>query len=399
MNDRTNFLLQQLDLIKKKQTDPSITWQDVEDLRFDYLKKSESIDNIRKGGKLLVEYINDGWNITPPSSTFNFNDDIVNLKKERIKLQTEKLEFNRWLRQYSRDELIIEKIEDAVNKLPKLDIPDKINCNNSDKKNHKAYLLTISDAHYGTEFEIKDIYGSIINKYNPQIFEDRMWELHDKIVHQIEKDNIKELNIWDLGDALEGILRANQQLMQLRYGVIDSSILYANFISEWLNELSKKVIIKYQMVKRSNHNQLRLVGQPKNAFSDEDMSKSMITLIKVRLKNNPNVKIIENATGFAYSQLACHTCIGGHFESKNLTSVMKDLMKVYNIPIDYLFTGHWHSSFSEEVAQNSEVVSVRSIIGINPFSMTINKTANAGASMFVLDILDGLIEEHKYKLH
>ena len=36
------------------------------------------------------------------------------INKERVKLQTEKLEYNRWLREEARDELIVEKIVDAI---------------------------------------------------------------------------------------------------------------------------------------------------------------------------------------------------------------------------------------------------------------------------------------------
>lgn len=392
--EHDQFLKEQLELIKRKQNDPSIEWQDITDFRSDALGESEHRDTIRKGSKLLLEYLDAGWDISPSSSISEVPEELA-IKKERIKLQTEKIEFNKWLREYSRDELIIEKIADAVKSLKPLDIPKKIIL----KPTTKAYLLTISDAHFGIEFKIKDLYGNVINEYSPAIFEQRMWELYYKVVDQIERDNIKELHIWDLGDALEGILRANSQLMQLRYGIIDSSILYANFLSEWLNELSKHVCIKFQMVKKSNHNQLRLLGQPKNAFDNEDMSVSMLNLMKARLKDNPNVVIIENPTGLAYSQLTVYTCIGGHFETKDLNKTMKDLMKVHEVQLDYLFTGHWHSSFSEEIARNSEVISVRSIIGVNPYSMTIGKTANAGASMFEFDQVDGLINEHKYKLN
>ena len=390
--DNNQFLQQQLDLIKRKQTDPSIEWQDVTDFRSDALGEIEHRDTIRKGSKLLLEYLNAGWDIVPSSSISTLPEELT-IKKERIKLQSEKLEFNKWLREYSRDELIAEKIAEAITKIKPVKLPK--NTFTEPFNSSKDYLLIISDAHYGVEFDIKDIYGYTLNKYNPDIFEQRMMKLYHKVVDQIDKDDIKVLHIWDLGDALEGILRANSQLMTLKYGIIDSSILYANFISEWLNELSKHVIIKFQMVKKSNHNQLRLVGQPK----DEDMSKSMLALIKARLKGNENITIIENPTGLAYSQLACHTCIGGHFETKQLNDKLKSLSTMYKVPFDYLFSGHWHSAFSEESGVNSEAISVRSIIGLNPYSESIGKSANAGASLFVFDRTDGIIDEHKYKLN
>lgn len=392
--DKNEFLKEQLDLIKRKQKDPSIEWQDVTDFRNEYFKYPEHRDTIRKGSKLLLEYIQAGWDLSPSSSILNSNEDLLELKKERIKIQTEKLELNKWLRELSRDELIAEKIVDAIHGLHPVDIPDPIIPINMKKE----YLLTLSDAHYGVEFCIKDLYGYIMNEYSPRIFENRMWGLFYQITEQIKTDHIKVLNIFDLGDDLDGLLRANSQLMQLKYGVIDSSILYANFLSEWLNELSHYVKIKFQMVKRSNHNQLRLVGQPKNAFPDEDMSKSMLVFIKERLKDNPNITIIENPTGLAYAQLGTYTILGGHFETKNLADELKNYSKTYGVPIDYIFSGHWHSSFSGDIGIDSEYISVRSLMGINPYSMQINKTAPAGASMFVFEQGKGITCEYRYKL-
>ena len=48
------------------------------------------------------------------------------LNKAKVKLQTEKLEYNRWLREEARDELITEKICNAIAALTPMDIPTYI---------------------------------------------------------------------------------------------------------------------------------------------------------------------------------------------------------------------------------------------------------------------------------
>ena len=77
---------------------------------------------------------------------------------------------------------------------------------------------------------------------------------------------------------------------------------------------------------------------------------------------------------------------------------MKDFSKTYQVPLDYIISGHWHSLATEDVGINSEYISVRSIIGVNPYSYSINKVSNAGASMFVFEQGNGLVDEHHYKL-
>ena len=47
--NNNEFLKEQLDLIKQKQIDPSIEWQDVADFRSENGKEREHRDTIRKG--------------------------------------------------------------------------------------------------------------------------------------------------------------------------------------------------------------------------------------------------------------------------------------------------------------------------------------------------------------
>ena len=54
----------------------------------------------------------------------SIREQIEELRKERAKLQTEKLEYNRWLRENARDELITEKLVDAIKTLDQVDIPE-----------------------------------------------------------------------------------------------------------------------------------------------------------------------------------------------------------------------------------------------------------------------------------
>lgn len=322
------------------------------------------------------------------------NEKIRELEKERVKLRTEKLEYNKWLREEARDEMIKDEIISSISNLKPLNIPGYI----KPEMNKKAYLLAISDCHYGIEFEIKDLFGNIINEYSPEIFEVRMWHLLNQVLDFINKEKVDTLYLWDLGDGIESILRLNSQLMKLRYGIIDASIRYANFLAEWINVLSKYVRVKFQMVMSSNHCELRICNAPKGAFPEENMSKVMITLIKERLKDNPNVNIVENPTGMNYSQLTVWNCVGLHNESKNLEQVVNDISKFYGTPIDYAISGHFHSYSGKEAGICSEVLNVRSIMGTNPYAETIRRSADAGASLFVFDQVYGKIADISFKL-
>ena len=315
------------------------------------------------------------------------------IQKERIKLNTTRVEYNKWLRENARDELIVEEICKSISNLSPLEKPAYI----QNKYSTKEYCLVFGDEHYGTEFELTDLLGNIINSYSPEIFEKRMWDLFYQVIDIIKKEDINTLNVYSMGDFSDGCLRVSQ-LMKLRYGVIDGTIKYANFISNWLNELTKYVRIRFQMTD-GNHTELRMLGQPKGTFVEDNMGKIVKEFIKIRLEDNNNFTFIENPTGYIYDNLAGNIILGIHGETRSLEKTLKDLSAIYNTQIKYLFAGHLHHSKLEEIGINSEVINIPSIIGIDPYALSLNKTSNASAKLFIFEEGKGRTCEYTFKLN
>ena len=320
------------------------------------------------------------------------------LKKEKIKFQTEKLEYNRWLREEARDEMIAEKIITAIKELPPLVVPEILPAHVEGRVHgDREGCLLIADTHYGVDLKIVGLFGETINEYSPEVFETRMWDLLTQVIDICEKEGFTSLNVYDLGDEVDGLLRVSQ-LWKLRYGVIESTVRYGRFITEWLNELSKHVYVKYQMVKDSNHCQLRMLGQPKNTFKDENMSYIITDKILDRLENNPNFHFIQNPTGYIFDNIAGYNVLGIHGEVKNLEQAIKEFSKTYGVNIDFLIAGHKHHKDSSNVGINSDVIGVPSVIGVDDYSLSLRKTSDPGATLFVLERGKGNVIEYNIKL-
>lgn len=315
------------------------------------------------------------------------------LQKAKVKLQTEKLEYARWIREEARDELILEKICDAINSLEPLFIPAYI----PPIHNSRSDILLFSDEHYGAEFSIKGLFGEILNEYSPEIFESRMWSLLNQTLEIIKRENINNLYVFSLGDFSDGILRVGQ-LMKLRYGVIDGTIKYSEFICNWLTELSKYVRIEYHTT-AGNHTELRMLGQMKGTFSDDNTVKILSEYMKVRLKDNPNITIVENPTGYVFANIEGYNILGIHGEVKNMEHAIKDFSKVYSIQIDYLIAGHLHHSRTQEVGVDSEVINVPSIIGFDTYAISLQKTSNSAGKMLTFEKGKGKVCERTFKLN
>lgn len=314
------------------------------------------------------------------------------LEKTLVKVKTEKLEYNRWLREEARDELICEKICEAIKSSNSLVHPEPLKV---DKKSRSA-VLAFGDEHYAAEFTIYGLYGEIINSYSPEIFEQRMWDLFYQVIDIIQKEELTTLYVFALGDFTDGILRCSQ-LMKLRYGVVEGTVKYANFIANWLNELTKYVKVKYQMV-YGNHSELRMLGQPKGTFKEENTGMFVREMIRTYLEGNPNFEMIVNPTGLIFDNIEGLNVLGIHGEVRNMENAIKDFSNTYNTNIQVLLGGHMHHYKAETVGVNKDVINVPSIIGIDGYSMSLNKTSNPGAVLFCIEENKGVTLEYKIKL-
>lgn len=319
------------------------------------------------------------------------------LEKLKKQIQTEKLEYNKWLREEARDELILEKIQEEIKGLPPLEIPSPIvQAEDQFMKAKRSGVLIFGDAHFGVEFEIPGLHGEMINVYSPEIFEARMTKLLAETVRIIKRENFNEIYVYDMGDVIDGILRV-KQLAKLRYGVVQSTVKYGDYICNWLNALSRCVKIKFQMT-HGNHSELRMLSQPKGTFEDDNMGEIIYTMIATRLADNPNFIIERNNTGLIFDQIQGFNVLGCHGEVKNLEKAIKDFSNIYKTDIDILIGAHLHHSQSETVGICRDVIRVPSIIGVDDFSMDLFKTSNPGATFIIIESNKGKVQEYNIKL-
>lgn len=324
-------------------------------------------------------------------------DNTLELKKERIKLQTEKIEYNKSIREDARNELIEEKILQAIENRPTIKVPQiQIKKNNL----KQDYLFPIADIHYAAEFELRGWMDEILNEYSPTIAQKRMWDLLEQFVKQNDKDKINHVHLFNLGDSLDGVLRMGQ-LQWIKLGNVDSAIEFAEFLSTWINELSKYAAVDYYAVS-GNHTELRLLNGKRGDFAHENMEKVVSHIIGCNLKNNNNVNIHKCKTHMYVDILGTRVLgVHGH-EERNLSHSLTEYPKIYGHPVDLLLSGHLHHSDEKTIGKNGlrdiEYVQCPSVVGIDDFSLTIKKTSTAGANLFVIEEEVGRKTIHKFKL-
>ena len=343
-------------------------------------------DECRKryyGLKMLLPYLDNEKvkNITDDDVLKEYEIKKQELQKEKIKIQTEKLNLNQMLREEARYELFTERAIKAINNSVPLTIPE-IHIKKTQSSNREGVLI-FADPHYGKDLEIKGLRGEILNKYSPEIFEKRMWQLLEETIAICNKEDFTSIKILSLGDELEGMLRIGQ-LMNLRYGLVESAIKYSYFIASWLNELSKYIRIDFYST-YGNHTDVRLLDNKKGTFPHENISKIIDVLVSEILKDNRNIIFHQNETDKIFINIQGFNILGIHGEEKDIAQSIKDYGFIYNENIDYVVSGHKHHANSSNLGRLKGSIGAGSIIGLDDYSMMLKKVCDPSATFVVFE--------------
>jgi hypothetical protein len=329
-----------------------------------------------------------------------FTQKKIELQKERVKLQAEKSEINKWIREQGRSELFYEKYIDVLAKRKLPDVPKYIAPLNQDEFD---WTLNFADVHYGKEVKIIGLEDEVLAEYNIAIFEQRMWDMLNQAIHKINKENINHLHVFNLGDSIDGILRMSQ-LQAIQMGIFDSLIGFADFMFQWLNELSKYVRVDYYSC-WGNHDEIRPLGSSKGDFAHENVDRVITWHLQTMfgLMGNENIIVHKNKP-LNYVDIVGTKVLATHGQDeRNLENSIKDYQNVYNKKIHMLFTGHLHNTNTKTVGmeglQNIEFYQHPSICGIDEYSMKLKKVAPAGGVMMKIVRGLGRTETFDFKLN
>ena len=339
-----------------------------------------SEENTRRCARFFSQFIqnleNDKINmIDDVDKVEEIKQAMMELKAERIKLQTVNLEYNANARAEARGDLFQERIVEAIDRLE----PVKVKHIEVSPAKDKIGLLCLSDFHAGSTYEIKGLYGEVVNKYDFEIMKNRLWRL----IGMIEADDvvIDELVVANLGDFFENVLRLSS-LAKLREPVVDTVIKFSEFMAQWLVEIQDRLEVPITVVTvGGNHDVNRILGQQPQ-LEEENLGKIVVEFLKLRLGQCDNIKV-EDYTDAAVKTIGPVNVMFTHGEDKDLTTTIEYFSNLYNVDAGEIYAGHLHHPESRAIGitelGDRMIYRVGSICGCDTHSKRLRKSARPSA--------------------
>ena len=181
----------------------------------------------------------------------------------------------------------------------------------------------------------------------------------------------------------------NSQLMKLRWGVVESCMRFAEYMSQWVDALSESAVVSVCSVD-GNHTETRSLNSKRGDFPEENLEKIILWFMEERLRGNRSVIVDgvseqrKHLTVQGFSILLTHGT-----DIKSMENAAKQAMLLYGEKIDYLICGHKHREqevFSGYTDQgNSVVIRVPSLCGMDEYAQRLGYGGKPGAMAMVIE--------------
>lgn len=383
--DKNEFLREQLDLLKRKQTDDTVEWQDIADFRSEYVGDLEHRDTVRKGSKLLYEYIDAGWVNEPKDNITSDSSELIAMRKERIKLSDARVDYNRLIRQEARKESYADMVKNIIcQNVEPINIPVHYTLFNSTTD----LLCHLTDIHTGIEIH------NWKNDFDEDVLRNRIEKFTSDIL-DIRGQHGSENCYLVIGEILSGLIHSNLRL-QNNMDLMEQFKYISELISAMLIRMANHFNHIYVYVTPGNHS--RISPKKEEALDGENMDVLLPFYLKARLQNIENISICDNniEPEIAMFNIRGNNVFAAHGHKDNPASVVQNFTMMFRIKPDIVLLGHRHTNGLTTV-YDTKVIESGCVSGSDMYAMSIRKANRPEQTVSVIGE-DGLICLYDIKL-
>lgn len=360
--EKNEFLKEQLDLLKRKQTDENLEWQDIADSRSEYIGDLEHRDTVRKGSKLLYEYIDAGWVNEPNDSNIDVdNEELIKMRKEKIKLSDARVEYNRLIRQEARKESYVDMVKRIIcENVEPMNIPAHYTLFNSSTD----LLVHLTDIHTGIEIH------NWKNDFNADILKQRIEKFTSDIL-DIRGQHDSENCYLVIGEILSGIIHNNLRL-QNNMDLMEQFKYVSELISAMLSRMANHFNHIYVYTTPGNHS--RISPKKEDALDGENMDVLLPFYLKARMQNIENITICDNIVEpeIAMFNIRGNNVFAAYGHKDSPSNVVQNFTMMFNIKPSIVLLGHRHTNGLTTV-YDTKVIESGCVSGSDQFATSIRK--------------------------
>ena len=302
------------------------------------------------------------------------SEEYQQLYKEKVKTRSAITE----LRKNLSNEARLEQFkEDLFESISLLDTLPKIKFKGNTGTTNAEAVLLLSDLHLGAEC------NNFYNKYNSTIARNRLAKVTTDTINYCKLNNVKQLNIINLGDCIHGLIHIDSRITQ-QFDLITQITTAADYIAQVLTELQKAApIITYRSCS-DNHS--RTNANKEEAIESENFGKIIDWYLEERLKNT-NIKFIKDNLDYGLGRFKLNNgklvfFMHGHQDSIN--SVMQNCVGATKEYPDYIFIGHIHN-LKQKSFQNCQVYANGSIVGTEQYALGKRLFSDPAQKLLIFD--------------
>lgn len=314
----------------------------------------------------------------------------IEAEKERVKLRDLRRETKAMIREWARTENVKEEIVSAIEHL-NVDRPLKLNGTklNTGIDGTEGVLL-LSDWHKGL------LTNNYWNIYNEVEFNKRIEKLMQKTIEHGKFNKISRLNVFVLGDIINGLIHVTTRIMNDTDTVkqtITAAETLAVILTRFANEFNSIDIY----MARGNHD--RITANKKESLASESFFDLITWYLKTRLASINNIHILDNDIDeeIIMTQICGHNIFAVHGHRDNIKSAAANLSQMLRVFPEYIFMGHYHHNIEHEM-QGCEVIVNSSLSGVDDYAKELRMASLPAQKFMIFNEYEGRLCTYNIKL-
>lgn len=306
------------------------------------------------------------------------NEVLLEIKKERVKLNDLKRLVNKQTRELSRWEEMIDVFKDSIiNNQGKQFISNKIIAQESTGRDA---ILMISDIHFGLKV------NNNVNQYDTDIAIERLNKLVDETISRCKINKIDKLNVVILGDTISGIIHNTLRLENL-LDLGDQIIQVSEVLVQCIKKLANSEEIPFVTVTSVRGNHERVFPKKDDCLPQDDFTKLINNNLKKDLKDVINVCYLDeniNHDEIALLNIRGKTFACVHGDKLSKEKCKSQLEEILNINLDYILMGHYHQCEQKQIF-NTKLIINGSVIGTDSYAIQKKLYTNPSQKLLFID--------------